>query len=159
MRLPQAHLPQVPQELLGRLPLALFGLAVTLSLVTYNKRNDQLYDALVGRAAAIERELGVPDGAFAHRPTNWLSFGIWPLKWPVNHRHSVSGVYGAIIALWLFLALEGVFSATGRTWAKSGSPCLGPRLRELQGFARIRWHCRGFGCMRGAADSVRCLAT
>jgi hypothetical protein len=92
----------------GRLPFALFGLAATLSLVTYNKRNDQLYDELVGRAAAIERELGIPDGAFANRPTNWLAYGLWPLRWPVNHRRAVSAVYLATIAFWLFLALEAV---------------------------------------------------
>jgi hypothetical protein len=90
------------------LPFALIGLTFTLSIVTYNKRNDQLYDELIGRAAAIERELGVPDGAFANRPASWLSFGIWKLRWPVNHRMPVSGIYIATISFWLFLALDAV---------------------------------------------------
>src|SRR4051794_28339270 len=58
----------------GRIPFALFGIAATVALVTYNKRNDQLYNELVGRAAAIERAIGVPDGAFANRPNAWLAF-------------------------------------------------------------------------------------
>ena len=44
--------------------LALFGLASAVGFVTYNARNDQLYNELVGRAAAIERSIGLPDGAF-----------------------------------------------------------------------------------------------
>jgi hypothetical protein len=83
----------------------LFGLFVTIGLVTYNKRNDQLYDTLVARAAAIERNLGVPDGAFANRPRAWFrpAYGIWS----VDHRRAVFTIYVASIALWLF----GVFHA------------------------------------------------
>jgi hypothetical protein len=62
----------------GSLPFALFGLAATLAIAAYNKRNDQLYDQLVGRAAAIERELGTPDGAYATRLAPWLSFQLLP---------------------------------------------------------------------------------
>jgi hypothetical protein len=49
----------------GAFVLSLFGLAATIGLVTYNTRNDQLYDELVGRAASIERGLGLADGASA----------------------------------------------------------------------------------------------
>src|SRR4051812_29196048 len=48
------------------LALALLGLVATLGIVTYNARNDQLYNELVGRASAIERSLGLPDGAFSN---------------------------------------------------------------------------------------------
>lgn len=87
------------------LALSLFGLLVTIALATYNQRNDQLYDALVGRAASIERELGLPDGAFANRPTSWFTIRL-PLRrtWPVNHRAPVALIYGASVALWLFSA-------------------------------------------------------
>jgi len=50
--------------------LSLFGLVATIGLATYNARNDQLYFELVGRAAAIERSLDLPDGAFANSPVH-----------------------------------------------------------------------------------------
>jgi hypothetical protein len=84
-----------------------FGLAITLALATYNARNDQLYDALVGRAASIEWQLGLHDGAFANRPRPWFSVGRGRLAWPVNHRWPVGLIYGATCALWLFAILTG----------------------------------------------------
>jgi hypothetical protein len=104
-----------------KLPVAafwLFGLVVTLGLMTYNTRNDQLYDTLVARAAAIERRLDDPDGAFANRPRAWLEFRPAGFRWPVNHRRAVGTIYLASIALWLFgvinsatLAFHDYFSA------------------------------------------------
>jgi hypothetical protein len=85
------------------LAFSLFGLVVTIGLVTYNARNDQLYNTLVARAAAIERNLGIPDGAFANRPGPWFrpAHG----RWKIDHRIAVSTIYQASIALWLFGAL------------------------------------------------------
>jgi hypothetical protein len=105
------------------LAFSLFGLVVTIGLVTYNERNDQLYDTLVARAAAIERNLGIPDGAFANRPRPW--FRLARGRWKVDHRTAVSTIYKASIALWLFGALHAVIDmAVGmpsprisRTWA------------------------------------------
>jgi hypothetical protein len=113
----------------GSLPFALFGLATTIAIAAYNKRNDQLYDQLVSRAAAIERELGTPDGAFANRLAPWLSFWLlpqWsavakeqdpsqalctalrkrPLTWTVDHRLSIAAIYFITATFWLYLALE-----------------------------------------------------
>lgn len=86
-------------ELLGIVALSAFGLVVTIGLVAYNIRNDQLYDALVGRAAAIERDLGLPDGAFANRPMPWFQFKLGR-DWRIDHRTSVALIYSASIALW-----------------------------------------------------------
>jgi hypothetical protein len=82
--------------------LSLFGLVVTLGLVSYNERNNQLYDELVGRSAAIERSLGLPDGAFATRPRAWLTLRLGGLKWKVDHGYALSLIYSSSIALWLF---------------------------------------------------------
>jgi hypothetical protein len=82
---------------------SLFGLVVTLGLVTYKTRNDQLYDTLVGRAAALERQLGDPDGAFANRPQPWLHFTIvGKTKWSVEHRTAIASIYFASVGLWLY---------------------------------------------------------
>lgn len=86
------------------LAFSLFGLVVTIGLVTYNTRNDQLYDTLVARAATIERILGLPDGAFANRPRPWLR--LIGGAWKVGHRTAVAAIYGASLGLWLFGALD-----------------------------------------------------
>jgi hypothetical protein len=88
-----------------RAALGAVGLSVLLGVVTYNKRNDQLYDELVGRAAAIERELGLPDGAFANRPLDWFGVELGLFRWPVNHRFGVGLIYAASLAAWLYLLL------------------------------------------------------
>jgi hypothetical protein len=91
------------------LALSLFGLVVTTGLVSYNTRNDQLYDELVGRAAAIERYVGLPDGAFANRPRDWFRIPVRSYVWKVDHRTAIGTIYYSSIALWLF----GVFAAAG----------------------------------------------
>jgi hypothetical protein len=82
--------------------LSLFGLVATIGLATYNARNDQLYDELVGRAAAIERELNIPDATFANRPGTWQRIALLGMEWKIDHRTAVNTIYGASITLWLF---------------------------------------------------------
>jgi hypothetical protein len=84
--------------------IPVYGLAITIALVTYNARNDQLYDELVDRAASIERTLDLADGFFANRPQPWLRIRVFGCKWTVDHRGSVSLIYTASIVFWLFLA-------------------------------------------------------
>jgi hypothetical protein len=89
----------------GSFVLPLFGLIVTIGLVTYNTRNDQLYDELVGRAASIERSLGLADGGFANRQHPWLSIRVLGINWNVDHRTGVGTIYLASVIVWLFLLL------------------------------------------------------
>jgi hypothetical protein len=106
------------------LVVSLFGLVVTFALVTYNKRNDQLYDTLVGRAAAIERSLGLPDGAFANRPHPWLVFTAAGRRlWKVDHRTAIATIYYASLSLWLFgvLAVLGHLTWSSRWWIDAGA--------------------------------------
>ena len=84
------------------LALSLFGLIATVGLITYNARNDQLYDELVGRAGDIERQLGLPDGGFANRMLAWLEIELVDVPWKVDHRTGIDAIYGATVALWLF---------------------------------------------------------
>ncbi len=100
----------------GSIPLSLFGLVVTIGLLTYNTRNDQLYDGLIGRAASIERSLGLQDGAFANRPQAWLSIPLWgKQRWKVDHRTGINVIYGASIALWLYGLVAPILELARRT--------------------------------------------
>jgi glycerophosphoryl diester phosphodiesterase len=106
------------------LPLSIFGLVVTLGLVTYNTRNDQLYDELVGRAAAIERSLDIPDGAFANRPKPWLTIRFPRVKWKIDHGTALSTIYAASIALWLFGVVAYVLEYGRRAYLAMGLPSI-----------------------------------
>lgn len=98
----------------GAFVLSLFGLVATIGLVTYNTRNDQLYDELVGRAASIERSLGLADGAFANRPRPWFTVRFLEFSWKVDHRTGIGTIYAASTALWLFMLLASLLTlATG----------------------------------------------
>jgi nitrogen fixation-related uncharacterized protein len=84
-------------------PVALFGVFVILAIFVYSLRNDQHYDELVGRAAQIERELGLLDGSFGQRPARWhrLGPGLY-----VEHRWPIQLIYVASIALWIWMGLS-----------------------------------------------------
>jgi hypothetical protein len=84
------------------LALSGFGLFATLGLITYNARNDQLYNELIGRAKSIERSLGLHDGMFANRPASWLSLRFPGFTWKVDHSTGIRTIYMATIALWLY---------------------------------------------------------
>jgi len=120
------------------LTLSLFGLVATIGLVTYNARNDQLYFNLVDRAAAIERSLNIPDGAFSNRPGSWQRINLprWlriklpgterkiglPEEWEIDHRTAVSAIYGTSIALWLFGVVAFVLEGCNRVYVDAGLP-------------------------------------
>jgi len=89
-----------------RFVLSGFGLWITAGLYFYNLRNDQFYDVLIGRAAEIERTLGLPDGSFSNRPQSWLLPTLAWLPIKLDHRIAINFIYGASAALWLF----GVFA-------------------------------------------------
>jgi hypothetical protein len=92
--------------------VAVFGLLVTLCLATYNKRNDQLYNELVSRAAQLEGDLGLAHGSFSRRPRSWLSFGPWRIEhgWPVGF------VYALSAAIWTYVAVNAVTPALVFSW-------------------------------------------
>ena len=81
--------------------VSIFGLVVVLGLITYNVRNDQLYDELVGRAADIERSLGIRDGSYGFRPRAWLRLSMGPLGWTLNHGNALVLIYGATVVVWV----------------------------------------------------------
>jgi hypothetical protein len=94
----------------GGVPLVFsaFGLIVVLGVMTYHMRNDQLYNELVGRAATIERSLGLPDGVFCNRPRAWLALRVGRWRWRIDHGTGIGTVYAATAAFWLYLACDAV---------------------------------------------------
>lgn len=107
--------------------ISLFGLVVTVAVATYNARNDQLYDELIGRAASLERSLGIPDGNFANRPRPWLTIHVGAMPWKIDHRNSVATIYAASSALWLVGVLAPVLEAGRRLYIAAGFPYLSTR--------------------------------
>ena len=102
------------QDQAREIALGLFGFVVTVALVGYNTRNDQHYDTLVSRLASIERELSIPDGAFANRPASTVKV----LGLTVGHREPISAIYEASITLWLYIVINAsVEFAHTRSWA------------------------------------------
>jgi hypothetical protein len=91
-----------------RVVFSLFGLVVVLGVMTYHARNDQLYNELVGRAATIERSLGLPDGVFCNRPRAWLALRVGRCRWRIDHSTGIGIVYTATAAFWLYLAFDGL---------------------------------------------------
>jgi hypothetical protein len=81
--------------------VSLFGLVVVLGLITYNVRNDQLYDELVVRAADIERSLGIRDGSYGFRPRAWLRLSLGPMGWTLSHGNALVLIYGATVVVWV----------------------------------------------------------
>jgi Protein of unknown function (DUF2934) len=96
-------------------PLSLFGLVVTLALIVYNERNNQLYDELVSRAAQLERLLGLPGGNFSQRPKSWLRIRPVPetpdakFAVPIEHGWAIGTIYQATIVAWLFMLFSSIF--------------------------------------------------
>ena len=107
---------------IGGFGFSLFGLVATLGLATYNARNDQLYDELVGRAASIERSLGLPDGTFANRPRPWLDVPLGRLRWSIDHRTGITTIYAASVALWTYGALAPTLELARRVYLLLGLP-------------------------------------
>jgi len=95
--------------------IGLFGLVVTFSVAFYNARNDQLYDALVARAAELERCLGVKDGAFAHRPRPWRRAALFRVE-----HGQIWWVYWASASAWLFTVLHAIDPMHGWLWQIPG---------------------------------------
>lgn len=104
----------------GGFSLSLFGLVATIGLMTYNARNDQLYNQLVARAAAIERSVGLPDGGFANRLRPWLTIRLLDFSWKVDHGTGVATIYVASIALWLSGLFAPILEAGRQAYVRSG---------------------------------------
>jgi hypothetical protein len=90
------------QDLGARAAISLFGLVVTIGLIIYNTRNDQLYGELAERGAEIERALGAGNGMFGARSPPWLQIDLLGPVLQIDHQTGIRIIYAASVALWLF---------------------------------------------------------
>jgi hypothetical protein len=88
------------------LAVGLLGLAATLGILLYELRNSQILDAVVERASALERELGL--GLFGDRPRRMPTlFGLVAAR----PDRGLGLVYGAALAGWTYLVVWGALRA------------------------------------------------
>jgi len=106
-------------DLVKQPAISAFAFVVTVCIATYDKRNDQLYDELVSRAAELERELQIEHGSFSDRPKAWLKYGFVP----VQHRWPIGLIYAAAASLWAYLFTAALLKDhTGLIWLKLAAP-------------------------------------
>jgi hypothetical protein len=88
---------RVGAGVLGGLAIGLLGLLITVGLVIYDHRNNELYNDLASRCRRIEFELGVDTGPFRGR--------LKPQRPGISHGTATSLVYWAVVAGWLLVIL------------------------------------------------------
>jgi hypothetical protein len=95
------------------------GFRITLGIVLYDLRNSQLYNALVHRAALIEKSLEIESyvqgsnqygGAHALRSPRFGTL----LYSRINHDGALALVYGSVLAAWFYPIAKGAALFIGR---------------------------------------------
>jgi hypothetical protein len=122
----------------------------TLGIFVYELRNTQVHDALVLRAAELERQLGLrsvlgasgPGGLFGELPGRAMRlFGVLP----VNQDRGLALVYSAALAGWTYLAAWGALGAVELGEARGTGAAIGAAAGLLV-FAEVeRVHRRSAG--------------
>ncbi len=117
--------PRPAAELLG---VGVLGLLATLGIFVYELRNTQLYDALVSRAGALERDLGLQAKGGATGPGSLLGglartrlLGVLPL----GADRGFALVYSAALGGWTYLAAWGACGAVGLSEARAVGAAVG----------------------------------
>ena len=75
------------------------GFLATLGVTFYDQRNSELYNALSGRAAKLEKELRLDGSQFANRPDRgrYLFTSI-----QLGHDTGLALIYGAVLGAWFY---------------------------------------------------------
>ncbi len=120
-------------ELLG---IGLLGLVATFGILVYELRKSQLHDAVVHRAAELERRLGFPSavgsgaagGLFTERPRRTIRLlgviDVW-------HDRGLALVYGAALAGWTYLVAWGALGAVDLGAARETGAVIGAAVGIL----------------------------
>ena len=105
-----------PHSAAELLAVGLIGLAATLGIFFYELRNTEIHDAVVERAAQLEKRLGLDSslggshagGPFGERPRHAIRLlGLIG----VVHERAFALVYGAALAGWSYLVAWGALRA------------------------------------------------
>ena len=105
-----------PRPAVELLAIGLLGLVATTGIFVYELRNTQIFDALVGRAAELERRLGLASlsgvqgraGVYGERPGHTVRLlGLVP----VGQHRGLGLVYGAAVSGWSYLVAWGALKA------------------------------------------------
>ena len=95
--------------------LALFGPAVTIGLLIYNERNDQIYGELISRAKDLEQRLRLHHGQFSDRIGPWQTLSLLPRMKPVkiNHSTGINTIYAVSLIAWVYAIVFAVLAWLG----------------------------------------------
>ena len=105
-----------PRPAVELLAIGLLGLVATTGIFVYELRNTQIFDALVGRAAELERRLELASlsgvqgraGVYGERPGHTVRLlGVVP----VGQHRGLGLVYGAAVSGWSYLVAWGALKA------------------------------------------------
>jgi len=105
-----------PRPAVELLAIGLLGLVATTGIFVYELRNTQIFDALVGRAAELERRLELASlsgvqgraGVYGERPGHTVRLlGLVP----VGQHRGLGLVYGAAVSGWSYLVAWGALKA------------------------------------------------
>jgi hypothetical protein len=109
-----------PAELLA---VGALGLAATLGVVSYELHNTELYEYALGRAEALERELGLAllSGRPAHACERPLAL-----------------VYAAALGAWSYLVAWGALAAAGAGHAQQLGGAVAACVAVVSGFVLLR---------------------
>jgi hypothetical protein len=125
-----------PAELLA---VGALGLVATLGVVGYERHNTELYEYALGRAEALERELGM--ALLSGRPSH-------------ARERPLALVYAAVLGAWNYLVAWGALAAAGASHAQQLGGAIAAAAAVVSGLVLLR---RGYEIVHPEAESPQAV--